>query len=106
MDLTTHIEESSKRSVEKKAINFVVEYERARGNNLIVLLQNQYRTRVPSDKQIEVKGRSSGREGTFVLLNENNITALQKQKNWYLYIVYDLKEGRVPKLRILTKARY
>ncbi len=105
-EVHTAFTETGKGKVERSAVEFVKDYERKQGRDPIVLKQGSGYDIQSGDRQIEVKGRSAGKDaGVFVLMNENNIMALQKNKNWYLYIVYDLKEGKTPKLKILTKAQ-
>ncbi|MFH1391027.1 MAG: DUF3883 domain-containing protein [Candidatus Diapherotrites archaeon] len=88
-----------KREVERKAIEFVLAYEKEQGRKPKELKQGSGYDILSDDRQIEVKGLG-GKNG-FVLLNENNIKALQKQPNWFLYIVHSIKTS--PKLKVFSK---
>ncbi|MBU0665945.1 MAG: DUF3883 domain-containing protein [Nanoarchaeota archaeon] len=55
---------------------------------------------ISSGRRIEVKGVSSDKP-PFIQFNQYNFKALQKENNFWLYIVYNLKDK--PKIIKLTK---
>lgn len=86
---------------EQKAINFVMVFEKQKGRNP----KNVSKTRCGYDvkssgRKIEIKAASPAAP-PFVLFNQYNFGALQRENNFWLYIVYDLKNK--PKLFILNK---
>ena len=86
--------------VSKQAINFVVAYEKKQGRKPEVLAEGKGYDVLSSERKIEVKGVSH-RRPPFILFNQYNFKALQREDNFYLYIVYDI--GDKPKLLILDK---
>jgi len=93
---------STVKDVEQKAIDFVLEYERKAGRSA----KNVSRTGcgydvLSSDRKIEVKGDSAPKPG-FENFNRYNFQALQKEDNFWLYVVYNIKAGN-PKLVVLDK---
>lgn len=87
--------------VQKEAIKFVMEHEKMEGKNPELVTNVGYDIR-SDNRQIEVKGRS----GTdhFVLLNYKNVEALEREPNFWLYIVhFDRDEN--PRLIKLNKSQ-
>ena len=88
-------------NAESKAIDFVIKHEKDVGRNP----KNVSKTRCGCDilsnsRKIEVKGASSSAP-PFALFNQYNFKALQKESNFWLYIVYNLKDK--PKLLTFSK---
>ncbi|MBI4053485.1 MAG: DUF3883 domain-containing protein [Candidatus Diapherotrites archaeon] len=89
------------RETERKAIEFVLQYEKEQGRTPKELKQGHGYDVDSNDRQIEVKGQGEDNP-QFVLLNEHNIKAMQREPNWYLYIVYGIKNYN-PKIKIFQK---
>lgn len=90
-----------KKSIEKQAVDFVVKYEKKQGRNPEVLKLGHGYDVLSSERKIEVKGHAPANP-PFVTFSQYNFKALQKEDNFYLYIVYNLK-SKSPKLIILDK---
>lgn len=86
--------------VEQKAIELVLEYEKKQGRNPIDVSKKRCGYDIESnDRFIEVKGQSSIKAG-FIWINNTLVRTLGKNlANYYIYIIYDIKDK--PKIKIL-----
>lgn len=89
-----------KKNVAKQAIDFVVAYEKRKGRKPEVLPEGRGYDVLSSRRKIEVKGVSH-KKPPFIKFNQYNFKALQREDNFYLYIVYNI--GDQSKLLILDK---
>ena len=92
----------NKVDIEKMAVEWVLKYEKKQGRRPKVVFGCGYD--ILSDKlKIEVKGRSKDKR-PHILFNENNINAIEKEKdeNYRLYVV--MNPGENPKLIIFSKS--
>ncbi len=84
----------------KKAIKLVIEYERRQGRNPKDVSNRYLGFDIKSDDRlIEVKQRDIRRG--FVFLTENEFLTFMRNKNAYLYVVYDI--DKEPKLKIIDR---
>jgi len=91
-----------RKSVMQQAVDFVVEYEKKKGREPKALPQGHGYDVESSGRKIEVKGASASRERPpFVRFNQYNFDALRKEKDFWLYIVYNI--GKKPELIILDR---
>lgn len=90
----------NKKSVEQQAIDFVVDYEKKHGRKSEVLSEGSGYDILSKGRKIEVKGVSK-KKPSFIIFNQFNFKALQREDNFYLYIVYNIDDQ--PKLLILNK---
>jgi len=96
-------------NVEKEAVDYVIKYEKKHKRNPKDVSKNRVGYDILSDgRQIEVKGLGS--RNPFVLYNINNIKALQKEKNYWLYVVFDVKTKpkllKLPKYEVLKNLHF
>ena len=87
-------------TIEQKAMNIVMEYEKKLGRSPKDVSKTKGGYDIQSNgRYIEVKGVSSKRAGWF-WINNSIVRNLGKNlANYYVYIVYDIKDK--PKLKIL-----
>lgn len=90
-----------KKTAEQIAIEFAIAFEKSRGRNPVNVSKTRcgYDIR-SSNRKIEIKAATPSNP-PFVLFNQYNFAALQRENNFYLYVVYDLKND--PKLLIFNK---
>ena len=100
------VNESKRKQVELKAIKFVMDYERKQGRNPKDVSKTGCGYDIKSNNRyIEVKG-SSLNKPSFVQFNQYNFKALQKENNFYLYIILginDKPKSDKPKAIIFNK---
>jgi len=87
-------------TVEQKAIAHVMEYEKKQNRKPEDVSKQKCGYDIKSgDRCIEVKGQS-GRKASWIWINNSIVRKLGKDlSNYYVYIVYDIKDK--PKLKIL-----
>src|SRR3989344_4800712 len=95
----------SKIDVEKKAVEWVIKYEKLRGRNPKNVSKEKEHLGydvLSENLKIEVKGRSKDKR-PFFLLNENNIKCVEKtdDENYRLYVIMNPEEN--PKLIIFSR---
>src|SRR3989344_2080918 len=94
-----------KKNIEQIAIEHVIEFEKKRRKSKAP--RNVSKEHVGYDvlskgRKIEVKGSTAKYPG-FVLINEYNFRALQREDNFWVYVVYDIL-GK-PKLIPINKTK-
>ena len=87
-------------TVEQKAIKIVMEYEKSKGRKPKDVSKQKCGYDIKSgDKYIEVKGVSS-KSASWIWISNSIVRNLGKElSNYYVYIVYNIKDN--PKLKIL-----
>ena len=87
-------------TVEQKAVKLVMEYESSQDRKPKDVSKQKCGYDIKSgDRCIEVKGVSS-KKTSWILINNSIVRSLGKNlSNYYVYIVYDIKNN--PKLKIL-----
>ena len=87
-------------SVEQKAVNIVIKYEKSQGRNPKDVSRTKCGYDIKSNRRcIEVKGQSNRRAG-WIWINNSIVRNLGKNLiNYYIYIVYDIKHK--PKLKVI-----
>ena len=93
--------------IEKIAIDFVIKYEKKQGRQAKRIPQGKGYDVLSKNRKIEVKGKSHEKP-ILANLNSHNVKAAINEKNWYLYVVYNiknfnLKKGKI-KLMIFNKS--
>lgn len=89
--------------IEQKALDFVIEYERKQGREAKRIPQGSGYDILSTGRKIEVKGQATANPSLIIFSHYNYKAlqkALQKDEEFYLYIVYDLNNSN-PKLIIL-----
>lgn len=95
------------KEVEDRAKDFVCEHERKEGRKPKKLPpptwgKGEGYDIESSGRKIEVKGSSASWQ-PFVKFNQYNVKAWKKNKNFWLYVVYNIGKGKKPELRILNR---
>ena len=82
-----------------KAVQLVMKYERKKGRKSNILKQGNRYDMESSGRKIEVKSSLSKKWD--IELNEYNLEAFEKEKNFYVYVVYNI--AIKPRLIILDR---
>jgi len=88
------------KKIEKRAMKYVIKYEKSQRRNPIDVSKTRCGYDIKSGKRyIEVKGQSSTKAEFIYLYKKTLMNLKDNILNYYIYIVYDLKNK--PKLKIL-----